>query len=641
MMKQFKTKRLAWRALSVLLTLCMILPLLPVIAFAEGERTVIYFDLAAGSITISATAYSGYVYKWDAEQGKYVAEAVSATGVNHTKYHYYVYQSSFEDGKNPVPERDDDDIKTVKLDANGDVIYPSEYDIADDFLIGNNTGGNNSKAVAEEWENRADETGTDTTAKRTAVDNNKITVKTNVNCLITVHNIWLSYEATGNSRGTAGIEVITDYSNKQTFTQAEFRLKGDNRVHNIYYASSDDRNKLTFTSAQGNGSADGTLTVITKYFGTDITPSTSTGISNNGLTGGYWTSAIGGNDSAQDSKGIYIHGGTIYAGTPETQNATAIGGGGNGTGNIEITGGIVTAVASTTGTAIGGGIGYSSTGGIANITISGGQVYAYNFGRVHPNNSKTFVPGTAIGGGSSYSADAYESTISISAGTVYAESLGGVAIGGGNSVDSNAGDSTVNISENANVTAISRAGTDSMGQNVGAGTAIGAGNSTKKAGGDATINISGGTTVVQQKLADGTLVGGPIGGGSSQGTTASTGYGGKGTVEITGGTITAGVIGGGSAVTGVGGNAEVTIRGGTLNAGGIGGGESEKAAGGTATVTIEGGNIVAGTVGGGHSVQGVGGDATVTVSGGTIRADGVGGGFSDTLGYSNGTVTIT
>ena len=112
---------------------------------------------------------------------------------------------------------------------------------------------------------------------------------------------------------------------------------------------------------------DGTLTLANLEVG-----------SSNNLN--YWNSALGASDStAEDARGIVINGGTIFAGTTYQDNCTAIGAGGNAYGEVTINGGTVTAVASTTGTAIGGGIGYTSQGGNAIVKITGGTVYAYNY----------------------------------------------------------------------------------------------------------------------------------------------------------------------------------------------------------------------------------------------------------------------
>lgn len=512
------------RAAALLLTLCMLLPLMPAVAFAEGEVEYIYLDLALGSITFSASNYTYYVRENN--------QNVKKTGTHTASNRYYIYQSSGAYETAPVE---------------------NYVDIPDELLI-NET---NIAKVKTNWQTYAT-TAQDGKKVRTATKNS-ITVKGNSTFDIVLDNIWTNCEASGQSRTTAGIMIPTTGS-----TNVTLRLKGDNRVGNIYYPSTSTNNSLKITSFEGDGATSGTLTAANYTDGA-----------------AYWTSAIGGNDSTstESAIGIHIAGGTVYAGTTVKDNCTAIGGGGNGTGTIEISGGIVTAVSFSTGTAIGGGIGFSSRGGEGNVTITGGEIYAYNFGIGYSN---TFVPGTAIGGGSSYSLDAKASTVKITGGTVYAESLGGSAIGAGNSVKQQGGNATVSIS-GGSITAKSVSGTSAQGYSVSEGTAIGGGNSTQAWGGDATVTISGGT-----------INSGPIGGGSGQGlnkTTATKGDGGKATVTVSGGRITAGSIGGGDSKHANGGDATVTVNGGTIKANGVGGGFSETHGYATGTVTINGGSV--------------------------------------------------
>ena len=223
----------------------------------------------------------------------------------------------------------------------------------------------------------------------------------------------------------------------------------------------------------------------------------------------WWGAAIGGSDNIDSSVGIVINSGIIFAGTTYDDNCTAIGAGGNGTAGITINGGTVTAVSSTTGTAIGGGIGYSSQGGNATITINDGTIYAYNFGFEG-------IPAAAIGGGSSRNSNGNSSTIiTIEGGTIYAESVGGTAIGGGSSKLASGGSATVNIGGNAQITAKSIAGTYS-GTAIAAGAAIGGGtggtNSGAK-GGNATLNVYGNAK----------LYTGSIGGGKTNNSTGTIG----------------------------------------------------------------------------------------------------------------------
>ena len=262
-------------------------------------------------------------------------------------------------------------------------------------------------------------------------------------------------------------------------------------------------------------------------------------------TGNHYNSVIGGTDNDDYVNGIEIQGGTIFAGAKFDDNCTAIGGGGNGYGKVSISGGTVTAVSSSTGCAIGGGIGWSSAGGAGDVTISGGTVYAYNHGFGSGTGVYKFVPATAIGGASSGQSAGNTGTVTISAGTVYAQSTGGTAIGGGGSADSSGGTATVTISGSANVTAKSVSGTVNN-QSVAAGTSIGGGTG-KTAGGNVTFKMTGGT-----------LKTGSVGGGKK--TSASNEYG-SGTVTIEGGTINGQFV----LSPPAGGHSSFTMKGGTIN----------------------------------------------------------------------------
>ena len=330
---------------------------------------------------------------------------------------------------------------------------------------------------------------------------------------IILDGCFSTYQVPQDTRKTGGLgfEPTVDGA------QLEVRLKGDNRFGNVAYSSGEFTNcKLIFTSADGDGKASGTLTVADIYRDTNHTQDHSVG---GKVYYNWYNSVIGGADSynVQNSKGIEIRGGTIYAGALEKDNCTAIGGGGNGIGTVKISGGVVTAVTSSTGTAIGGGIGWTDFGGASTVEITGGQVYAYNHGFAHNyNGSNKFVPATAIGGGSSFEKSSNKSIINISGGEVYAQSVGGVAIGGGGSGMGNAGDAEVNITGGtvyaSNVSGQVESIADGTKVNVPAGTSIGGGTGgigistdVKGNGGSATVKISGSPK----------LIAGSIGGGAT------------------------------------------------------------------------------------------------------------------------------
>jgi len=239
-----------------------------------------------------------------------------------------------------------------------------------------------------------------------------------------------------------------------------------------------------------------------------------------GYFGNYYCSAIGGNDSGGNHErclGIVINSGVLFAGSTVEENCSAIGGGGNGIGGVTINGGVVTAVASTTGTAIGGGIGYSSSGGEGIVTIKGGNVYAYNLDNLRS------IPSSAIGGAGSSNSTGTIGTVTIEGGYVYAYSALGTAIGGGSSAYNVGGDARVTITGGQ---VIAKSGT---GAGIGGGSAYTIatiGNEATYNGGTAFINISGNPIIRT----------GSVGGGN---TGAGKGKIGSADIDISGGDIQA------------------------------------------------------------------------------------------------------
>ena len=309
------------------------------------------------------------------------------------------------------------------------------------------------------------------------------------------------------------------------------RLSGVNKVGRLHYSTngttsgnsgldSTCQSSLTITSAAGNGSDNGTLYAESRV---------------------NWSAAIGGTDKPEDTRNIFIKGGTIFA---ASENTAAIGGGGNGVATIEISGGKITATNRGTGATIGGGGGNNEAGATARVTITGGVISATNNGI-----------GTAIGGGGSAYRSGSPAEVIITGGTINASSATGTAIGGGNSRDSYGGDATVNIS-GGNITATAN----------GSGSAIGSGGSDSKGNsGDANITITGGIIVAQSN-----------GTGTAIGTAASAGMlGGEAKISISGGTVTAtanpaaggaGIGGGMLASQNSRGQADIIITGGSVNA---------------------------------------------------------------------------
>jgi AraC-like DNA-binding protein len=285
-------------------------------------------------------------------------------------------------------------------------------------------------------------------------------------------------------------------------------IAGDNRFGNIHYGNNTPNGpQLIF---EGNGSITAADVDFKKSrFTEDNTPGVL------GYYSNHYCSAIGGCNTGdpENAYGIVINSGIIYAGSTEAENCTALGGGGNGETSVTINGGTITAIATTTGTAIGGGIGYNSAGGAGDVYINGGNIYAYNFSNVWN------IASAAIGGAGSRKANGEKGKVSITGGNVYAVSEQGTAIGGGSSILGIGGKADVTISNNASIVAMSK---DARG--IKAGSSIGGGTGTD--GGGATITISGNPIIRT----------GSIGGGK---TNSTSGYIGSADIRIYGGDIQA------------------------------------------------------------------------------------------------------
>ena len=529
----------------------MILAFATWIALAVGAADPIeyvYFDLAAGSVTINNDGYSGKVYLY----GTNTTKMISGQHTNDT--HYYIYQSTAGTRATSGYNADTDEY-----------VLPKHTEVKvgsrawGDFIT-NNTDMDD---VIATWDSAAG-----TTAGRTATSN-RINISLvgyngstgtyfdsvnheNALCDITLDNVWSSYQ--DKDYGGLNILGLAEAKGQATlgFTDIVVNLKGDSRMHSVYYATGSTANSatgddstLTFNSYFGNGREEGSLTVIGiqekkkncgSYQG-----------SGNNVYFNHWNSVIGGTDSNDHSMGMYFNGGTVYAASAPLDNCTAIGGGGNGTGEVTINGGRVTAVAYTTGTAIGGGIAHTGVGGIGIVQINGGKVYAYNYGQPAYQTVSNFgsanaeqkwaashVAGTAIGGASSILQNGSKGTVTVTGGTVYAESLGGSGLGGGNSVSKAGGEAVINIS-GGSVTAKSTkqdyyAVVNGKDYHVAAGAAIGGGTGGIGGnGGNATINISQADPLVPTTVKTGSM-----GGGGTNNPSGKTGYA---SVTMSGGSL--------------------------------------------------------------------------------------------------------
>ena len=459
----------------------------------SDENGYIYFDLSAGNVVINANSYTGSYYDG--------STIITVTGTHNAGNKYYVYQSN-TDHKPTISEN-----TLTNLPNYNRVSSPLGSGTWGDYI----TNNSNVEEVIENWTIYAQ--------GRTRTGNS-ISITGSGKYDITIDNLW----SVKSNRG--GLSFIPSDNSGGNLT---VHLVNDSRFINIHYASKKNKNSQIIFDADN----DATLTVA------------SDGEN-------FYNSAIGGidADASQDSVGIVFNNGIIFAGTTVKDDCTAIGGGGNGVGNVTINGGTVTAVSTSSGTAIGGGIGESAQGGEGYVSIKGGIVYAYNFGYVSlkGGTNPEFIPASAIGGGSSRQSSGSIGQVTITDGTVYAQSLGGTAIGGGSSSWTNGGRAIVSIDgSNTKVTAVSVTGTAK-------GIAYDTAGSYKK--GD---NL-------QKEI---TTSGAGIGGGTAGNyhPNGNIGNGGNAKLTISEGTVSTGSIGGGGVngkTSAKIGNAQVTISGGRL-----------------------------------------------------------------------------
>ena len=477
----------------------------------QDSQEYIYFDLAAGNVNISSTGYSGSVY---INNG---ASIETFSGTHDPNNKYYVYQST-EANKSSTGwsgERESSDFKPPQYDP---VTYNGQ--LWSDWI----TNNQNVEDVIEIWDDGKYIRSTSDNAPnerhigiarvrdvgRTHTFNYITVTGSNTDFNIVIDNIYSAIqervrhsEQTFRNRQKGGISYMPSGNTKLTVN-----FIGDNRMGCLHI----DNNPSDKIILEGTGS----LTVASTDF---VTAESEPKYANDfgastGYIGNFWNSAIGTNTYSTSTEPLYnlhINGGVIFAGTTAAEDCTAIGGGGNGLGQVFINGGTVTAVATTAGTAIGGGMGHSAEGGPGEVTITGGNIYAYNFRNIWG------IPSSAIGGGGSYSAQASYGTVNISGGYIYAHSVLGTAIGGGSSKNISGGNATINISGGHIVARSEEAcgiggGTGGLNQGVNGGSAI--------------INISGNPIIRT----------GSIGGGK---TNNSTGKIGQANITVSGGDIQA------------------------------------------------------------------------------------------------------
>lgn len=486
--------------------------------------TTIYFDLAAGNVLIginvnqfdnkgtyaNGTEYRGYVFV--------NGEVKPVQGTHNNDNVYHVYQSSTSSDYSQynavntgyANETDFNNKQGCRIPQYASVKHGN---ISWRDYITNNTSvddviemWDDGQYVRDDQESASKEQNIGTARVREVGrthTKNHILVKgagnseSSIQYKLTVDDIYSTwqYHDPDDFRGRS-YGGITYYPNGNT--NLTINLLGDNRVGYVHI----NNQRTDYITFEGTG----TLTAANADF---ITPDDFTdkrkwdnsyyGISETSDERRYISnhrkSAIG-NDT-QSSGQVYnltFNSGTIFAGTTKIENCSAIGGGGNGYGQVFINGGTVTAVATTTGAAIGGGIGFSDVGGEGHVTIAGGNVYAYNFA------NRWDVPSSSIGGGGSKNSVGKLGNINITGGYVYAYSALGTAIGGGSSQAQGGGNAEITITGGQ---IIAKSGT---GAGIGGGSSrtIGTGSTTVYNGGSATVKILGNPIIRTGSIGGGT-----------------------------------------------------------------------------------------------------------------------------------------
>ena len=378
------------------------------------EKATVYLSLKRGNVTISGGKLKKDTYKWS---GTTWTKLTADENINYSNTYEI---GMWDSGQNPTSVTPAG-VTTVN-DGRVNIVNVSDAELS----------------AISNWDSEA------ATVRSGYSSSNRIDIEiaSGKTLNIVLNNCWSTYQNGSNP----GIKISPKAATNST--KLRIGLKGDNRFTNIHVYSS-----LEQSTTGVNGAAQQQDLSITEFYD-------ASGNSMGTLVAdafGNYASAIGAHDD-QRSNDLVFTSGTFFAGTSADVNSTGIGGGGNNPGTIHINGGTVTAVNSSSGASIGGGMGGGNRGGNGHVTITGGTIYAYNWG----SSSTCHGLGTAIGGGSTGNTAGGEAYVTISGGTVYAQSNYGPAIGGGSSTCSDAanhvgnntpGNAAVSISGTANVTA--------------------------------------------------------------------------------------------------------------------------------------------------------------------------------------------
>jgi len=488
---------------------------------ADASSKTIYFDLAAGNVVISNAGYSGSIYVG--------GETKPVNGLHLETNIYYVYQSSELDSRYNHNNTGYATISDYTENKNCRIPDYNPVMVGDTLWSDWITNNTDVTRVIEVWDDgknvRTDGTSAPDeehigiavvrNAGRTHTRNYIKITGQDTKYSLTIDDIYsvIQQPVDGNQtfrrRNVGGIAYMPAGN-----TELNVNLVGDNRMGCLHI----DNEPTDKIMIEGTGS----LTAADTDF---LTVKETGGYSSDfgdtkGYVSNFWNAAIGNNtddNSGENVYNLYFTSGVVFAGATKTEDCTAIGGGGNGFGQVYITGGKVTAVATTAGTAIGGGMGHTANGGPGEVHISGGNVYAYNFANIWD------IPSAAIGGGSSFSSVGREAVVSITGGNVYAQTALGTAIGGGSSKPKNGGSANVVLTGGSVIAKSLPVDNIPAGAGIGGGTG---GSDSGVNGGTANVTISGNPIIRT----------GSIGGGK---TNNSMGTIGSAQINISGGDIQA------------------------------------------------------------------------------------------------------
>lgn len=367
-------------------------------------------DIAVDAFTLSSGAYGANDVKTD-ENGKLFLWLPVGTAVTTAQAGIYAFAGSVASGGSG-----DLTNGTVVFDlANGPVVLGADYSGKDS--AGGDVAGAHNESNYYIIKQSNPETATTNTVTFAGDGLSFQVVLDNIN----VDRIFTN-TGDDNNRATDSSIYIPAYPGAEK--HVTLYLSGENKLNTICYYTIDDDSRgtgegrsastLKITSAAGDGKQDGSLAIDATKKGR--------------------FSCIGATGDKSTATGLTIAGGTI---TAKNSGAEAcIGGGSNGFAEITVTGGRISATQNGNVPAIGSGSGTNAVGADAEITISGGVIFAENIN----------AAGVAIGAGGSSKQIGGHASVTISGGNITAKVTGGTAIGGGNSIDLAGGGADVSIS---------------------------------------------------------------------------------------------------------------------------------------------------------------------------------------------------